>query len=110
MAGRDGVTHAPPVDADEQEQPDNVDEMPVPSRRFEAEMMVRLEMALGRAPQAHREEAGADNDVKPVKAGGHEKGRWVDPVGEVEGGVAVFVSLHRGEAEAEDHRHREALD
>ena len=41
MAGRDGVTHAPPVDADEQEQPDNVDEMPVPSRRFEAEMMVK---------------------------------------------------------------------
>src|SRR3546814_6066530 len=31
----------PPVDAAEQEQPHHVDEMPVPGRRLEAEMMVR---------------------------------------------------------------------
>src|SRR5436190_892883 len=109
MAGRDRVAHAPPVDADEQKQPDDVNEMPIPSRRFEAEMMIRLEMALRRAPQAHCEETSADDDVETVKAGSHEKGRRVDPVGEVEGGVAVFISLHRRKTEAEDHRYREAL-
>ena len=73
-------------------------------------MMVGLEMALGRAPQAHREETGADDDVETVEAGRHEEGRGIDPVGEVERGVSVFVSLDRGEAEAEDHRHGETLD
>ena len=73
-------------------------------------MMIRLEMALRRAPQAHCEETSADDDVETVKAGGHEKGRRVDPVGEVESGVAVFISLHRRKTEAEDHRYREALD
>src|SRR3546814_5322674 len=33
----------PPVDADEQEQPHHVDEMPVPGGRLEPEMMVGLE-------------------------------------------------------------------
>src|SRR5260221_14570624 len=40
-----GRAAAPPVDADEEEEPDDVDEMPVPGRRLEAEMVVRLEMA-----------------------------------------------------------------
>src|SRR5207249_3916210 len=37
LAERQRVAHAPPVDADEQEQPDDIDEMPIPGRRLEAE-------------------------------------------------------------------------
>src|SRR5438270_12891794 len=82
-AFRQGVAHAPPIDADEQEEPDDVDEMPIPGGGLQAEMMVRLEVALRRAPQAHREETGDDDDVKTVKAGRHEEGRRVDAAGEV---------------------------
>ena len=35
-----GAPAAPDVDAEEQEQPDDVDEMPVPGRRLEAEMLL----------------------------------------------------------------------
>ena len=50
-----GADAAPPVDADEEEQPHHVDEVPVPGRRLEAEMMVGREMALdARGPGRRR--------------------------------------------------------
>src|SRR5229473_7180454 len=110
LAEWQGVAHAPPIDADEQEQPDHVDEVPVPGRRLQPEMMVRLEMALRRAPQADREKDRPDDDVEAMEPGRHEECRGVDPVGEVESGMAVFVSLDRGERDAEKNRHRKALD
>src|SRR5688500_15302294 len=39
-----GAPAAPDIDAKEEEQPDNVDEVPVPGRRLEAEMLTRREM------------------------------------------------------------------
>ena len=62
-----GVAHSPPVDAHEQEQPHDVDEMPIPGSGFQAKMMVGFEMALRRTPQADREEAGTDDHVETVK-------------------------------------------
>ena len=46
------VSAAPDVDRSEEEQPDHIDEVPVPGRRLEADMLVRGEMALERAQQA----------------------------------------------------------
>src|SRR6185312_8568165 len=100
--GADGAAAAPPVDADEQEQPDDVDEMPIPGRRLEAEMVVRPEMPGARAEEIHSEEAGADDDMEAVEARRHEEGRGIDAVLEAESGVAVLVALQRGEADAED--------
>src|SRR6185437_15385157 len=102
--GRAGA--APPIDADEEEQPDDVDEVPVPCRRLEAEMMVRLEMAGDGAEQVHGEEARADDDMEAVETRRHEEGRGVNASGEAERGVAVFPGLQAGEADAEDHRHQ----
>src|SRR3546814_1588269 len=83
----------PPVDADEQEQPHHVDEMPVPGGRLEPEMMVGLEMALDGTDQGHRQESRADDDVKAVEAGRHVEGRGIDAVLEAESGVDVFIGL-----------------
>ena len=44
----------PDIDADEQEQPDDVDEMPVPGGRLEAEMLLRREVALDRRGPGRR--------------------------------------------------------
>ena len=51
---------APDIDADEQEQPHHVDEMPVPGGEFEAEMLGRREMSGIGADQADDQEDGAD--------------------------------------------------
>src|SRR5262249_14692003 len=52
---------APHIDACEQEQPDDVDEMPIPGGEFEAEMLRGSEMAEIGANQAHDQEGGADD-------------------------------------------------
>src|SRR6516165_2582707 len=92
---------SPPIDADEKEKPDDVDEMPIPGGRLEPEMVVRLEITAPRTKEANRQERRADHHVEAVKAGRHEKGRRVDAAGEAKGRVAVFVGLNRGEAKTE---------
>src|SRR6185295_5292172 len=101
---------APDVDAQEQEQPHHVDEMPVPGGRLEAEMLLRGEMPLVGADQADGEEDGADDDMEAVEAGRHEEGRGIDIVFEAKRRVAVLIGLDRGEQEAERDRQPEALD
>ena len=97
-AVRHGFCAVPPdIDADEQEQPHDVDEMPVPGGGLEAEVMIRLEMPEISAEQTHREEDGADDHVRAVEAGRHEEGRAIDIAGEGERGMGIFVSLHAGE-------------
>src|SRR5918997_455264 len=64
MRRRRRVAHAPPINAHEQEQPDDVDEMPVPGGGLEAEMVIRLEVALNGAPQAYGEKDRADDNME----------------------------------------------
>src|ERR1700761_5492759 len=86
-AGSHGLrTVTPDIDADEQEQPDPVDEMPVPGGEPEAEMLLWREVAGIGACQADDQEDGADQHVEAVEAGRHEEGRAVDVAGEREGG------------------------
>src|SRR5579863_1447377 len=94
---------SPEVDATEQEQPDDVDEMPVPGGELEPDMVARSELAEPGAQQAGGQENHADDDMRAVKAGGHEEGRAVDRVLEVERRVDVFVSL----GEDEEHPQRD---
>src|ERR1700737_667435 len=72
------ATGGPDIDADEQEQPDHVDEVPVPGGELEAEMLLRREVAGIGASQAHDQEDGADQHMEAVEAGRHEEGRAVD--------------------------------
>src|SRR5687768_1252907 len=92
---------APDIDAGEQEQPDHVDEVPIPGGELEAEMLGRRELALVGADQAHGEKDGADYHMRAVETGRHEKGGAVDVAFEGEGGVAVLIRLHGGEGNTE---------
>src|SRR4029078_1670482 len=94
---------APHIDAGEQEQPDHVDEMPVPSGGLEAEMMLHGERATDSTDQTHREEDGADDNVKAVEARRHEEGRAVDVMREAEAGMSVFIGLAGSETGGEPH-------
>src|SRR4051794_35172907 len=78
---------SPDIDAEEQEQPDHVDEMPVPGGELETEMLGRREVAGIGAEQAHQQEDGADQHMETVEAGRHEEGRAVDVAAEGEGRV-----------------------
>src|SRR5688500_2111691 len=64
---------APEIDGDEQEQPNHVDEVPVPGGGFESEMALGREMALHRADPADEQEHRPDENVEAVKSRGHEE-------------------------------------
>ena len=65
---------APPVDGAEQEQPDHINKMPIPSRGLKAKMMVRFKVALARPEIAHDQEGSADDNVEAVETGRHVEG------------------------------------
>jgi hypothetical protein len=65
---------SPDIDCEEQEQPDNIDKVPIPRRRFKPGMLFRREIALDGAKKAHGQKDRADNNMRPVKSGRHEKG------------------------------------
>ena len=84
---------APDIDGNKQEQPDNVNEMPVPGRSFKAEMLLGGEMPLQATPRADSKEQCPDNHMKAVEACCHEEDRRIDPVGKAERCMAVFNTL-----------------
>src|SRR5712675_35675 len=67
------TARTPHINAGEQEDPDNVHEMPVPGGEFKCEMLRRSEMAEIRADQAHDQKRRADDDMETVEAGRHEE-------------------------------------
>src|SRR3546814_711249 len=65
----------PHINDQEQEQPDNVDKVPVPGSSFKTEVLTRCKVSLMRADQIDDQENGADQYVEAVKACRHVKGR-----------------------------------
>ncbi len=76
----DAVSIAPPVNSDEEEEPNHVNEMPVPGGGLEAEMFFRCEVAFGCAHPADEQEDCSNENVEAVETGRHEEGRGVDGV------------------------------
>src|SRR3954451_10700904 len=107
--GSDRAPRTPDINAGEQEEPDNVDEVPVPGGELEAEMLARRELAEIGTDEADDQENRANDHVEAVEARRHEEGRAVDRAFEAEGGVAVLVGLHGGEADAEQDRQDQSL-
>ena len=62
------------VDKCEQEQPDDVDKMPIPSCKLEAEMLFRGHVLRIEPEQTHCQEDCPDNNVRAVEAGRHKEG------------------------------------
>jgi len=100
----------PDVDGGEQEQPDHVDEVPVPGGGLEAEVLLGREMTLERPHQADEQEDRADDDVRAVEARRHEEGRAIDVARVAECRMAILVDLQRGEQHAEQHGQRQTPD
>src|SRR3546814_9376947 len=83
--------------------------MPIPGSRFETEMLLGGEIAIVKALQADREEDGADDDVKAMKSGRHEKGRAVNGALEGERRMIIFKRLDRAEHQAKPDRAPQAF-
>src|SRR6516165_2744790 len=94
-------SRAPDIDAREQKQPDDVHEVPIPGREFESKMLGWGEMAEIDANQADDEKCRANDHMRAVKTGRHEKGGAVDVTAEMEPGVTVLVGLDTGESQTE---------
>src|ERR1700746_446827 len=104
-----GMRHArsgrtPHINAGKQENPDDVDEMPVPGGKLEAKMLGRREVSKIGTQQAHNQERRADDDMRAMKARRHEESGAVDVAAEIEPGMAVFVGLHAGECQSKHDR------
>src|SRR3546814_13857003 len=95
---------APDIDDDEEEQPHDVDEVPIPRRGFETEMLLRGEMALIGPHEADDQEDRADQNVKAVEARRHIEGRAVVALPETERRVHIFIGLDRRDDRAEADR------
>ena len=96
-----GFSGSNPVHENKQADPDHVDKMPVPSHRFESEVMLGRKVALDRTAQNDGKHDGAHGDVETMKAGQHEERRAVDARvhGQTEFmiSVAVFFALQEDE-------------
>lgn len=100
-----------PVHEDIKTEPDHVNEVPVPGGAFEAEVVVRGEVALEHADQHHGQHRRAHDHVKAVKAGEHEEERAVGAGGELQVqlvvGMVVLESLADHEDRAQHNRQEE---
>ena len=86
-------------------QPHDVNKVPIPSSRFEGEVMLRIEVPAHRAEQNDRQHDGTNCNVEAVKAGQHVERRTENAGShfqvEVAVGVHVFVDLQAEEQETE---------
>lgn len=103
-----GVLGAPDVDGQEEEQPYDIDEVPVPGSSFEADMPRWRKVAFQGAEVADRQEDGANNDVEAMKARRHEKVRAIDVAIKAERSMAVFVGLRDSKQYAQKNRNQQA--
>jgi len=84
-------TRAPNIDRGKQEQPDDINEVPVPGRGFETKMMFLCEVAFHCTSKTDRQENGSDDHMETVKAGGHEERGAINVAGKTERSVRIFV-------------------
>ena len=73
-----GAPGPPHINAGEEEQPDHIDEMPVPSGELETKMLFGCEMSGKGTDQANDQEQSPDQNVETVEARRHEEGRPED--------------------------------
>ena len=62
-----------PINKHKETEPHDVYEVPVPSHRFESEMVIWREMSLDASDQNHRQHDRAQCHMKTVKTGEHEE-------------------------------------
>src|SRR5690242_14717360 len=101
---------APDINAGEQKQPHDVDEVPVPSGEFKSEMLRGLELSRYGAKQANDEKDRADDHMGAMESSRHEESRAVDTARKMEHCVHVFPRLHAGEAQPQGDGERQAPD
>src|SRR6266853_3826 len=99
---------SPYIYAGEQEEPHDIDEVPVPGGKFKPQMLLGRELSGDRADEAHDQENRPDDDMGAVESGRHEEGGAVDMARIVERRVHIFVSLNAGERDAERNRKNKA--
>src|SRR3546814_4580393 len=92
---------APDIDDDEEEQPHDVDEVPIPRRGFETEMLLRGEMARIGPHEADDQEDRADQNVKAVETRRHIEGRAVVALHENERSLNIYKGQARRKERAQ---------
>jgi hypothetical protein len=93
---------SPHVNRDEKEQPNHVDEMPIPGSGLETEMLARCEVTFVNAHQTNCQKYRSDHDVKTMETSRHVEGRAINVSGETKLGVVIFEGLNTTEDHPKD--------
>ena len=100
---------APDVNSCEQEQPNNVNKVPVPCRRFEAQMGFLGKVAACCAHVADEQEDCSNNNVEAVEARRHKEVCAVDVASKTERCMLIFIRLEHCKDEAKNNRNDQAV-
>jgi len=100
----------PPVDPAEQEQPDDINKVPVPSGSLETDVRFSCKVTFRSANCAYQEEARADEHMEAMEAGCEIEGRGIDAIGHFKRSMAILISLGPEEQEAQYYRYRKPAD
>jgi hypothetical protein len=76
--------------------------VPVPSRRFETEVVISSELVLDLSSKANGQEARTNEYVETVEASLHEEARTISRVGNGESCGSIFKSLESSKEERKD--------
>jgi hypothetical protein len=87
----------PGVNGEEKEDPDDVDEVPVPRSTFETEVGIGGEVVTGQAVEGNSEEEGSNDNVSTMESSESVKSWTVDTISNSEGGINIFIALEKGE-------------
>src|SRR5467141_3890939 len=108
MSGGLHRTVTPYIYAGEQEEPHDVNEVPVPGGKFKPQMLLGRELPGQGTNEAHDQEKRPDDEMGAVESYRHEEGGAVDMAGIVDRRVHAVVRLNAGERDAERDRKTEA--
>src|SRR5215471_5473954 len=108
MSGGVRSTGAPHIYAGKEEQPHDVDEMPVPSGKFKPQMLLGRELTGEGANEANSQKNRPNDDMSAVESSRHEESGAVDVARVVERRMHIFIGLNAGKRETERDRQNES--
>src|SRR5215475_13580688 len=108
MSGGLRSTGAPHIYAGKEEQPHDVDEMPVPSGKFKPQMLLGRELTGEGANEANNQKNRPNDDMSAVESSRHEESGAVDVARVVGRRMHVFIGLNAGETETKRDRKNES--
>jgi len=95
---------APNVHCSKQEQPNNINKVPVPDRRFKPDVTLWQEMTFLSTDQTNGQKDRSNNNVEAVKPSRHEEVCTINIAGKAKRCMVIFIGLKNRENRTKNDR------